>query len=247
MPATWVGWSYNIGGGRVSASTDINSLEVIARGRGYGVDGNGDGKADPWDVEDSIHTAANYLSKNGYASDPRGAIWHYNHADWYVNKVMTAAEGFKNAATYQANGDKIPPLQPGSFMKPAVGRNTSGFGNRSGGMHYGADIAPPKPGALDSPVVAAADGVVRKSHYSSSYGNVVYIQHNIGGQAFETVYAHMQNRAVSTGQTVKQGQFLGLMGNTGDSQGVHLHFEVHKGAWTQNKQNAINPALVVPF
>ncbi|MFC0476826.1 peptidoglycan DD-metalloendopeptidase family protein [Robertmurraya beringensis] len=247
MPATWVGWSYNIGGGRVSPSVDITSLTVIAQGRGYGVDGNGDGKADPWNVEDSVHTAAHYLSKNGYANDPRGAVWHYNHAEWYVNKVLTNAEAFKNAATYEANGAKIPQLQPGSFMKPAIGRNTSGFGNRSGGMHYGADIAPPVPGALDSPVVAAADGVVRLSQYSSSYGNVVYIQHNIGGQAYETVYAHMQNRAVSTGQTVKQGQFLGLMGNTGDSQGVHLHFEVHKGAWTKNKINAINPALVVPF
>ncbi|MEK3993071.1 peptidoglycan DD-metalloendopeptidase family protein [Robertmurraya sp. FSL R5-0851] len=247
MPATWVGWSYNIGGGRVSPSVDITSLAVIAQGRGYGVDGNGDGKADPWDVEDSVHTAANYLSKNNYANDPRGAVWHYNHAEWYVNKVLNAAEGFKNAATYQANGDKIPPLQPGSFMKPAVGRNTSGFGNRSGGMHYGADIAPPVKGALDSQVVASADGVVSRSAYSGTYGHVVYIKHNIGGQAYETVYAHLQGRAVTLGQTVKQGQFLGLMGDTGDSDGVHLHFEVHLGAWSQNKANAINPALVVPF
>lgn len=244
MPATWVGWSYNIGGGLVSKNLDITSLSVIASGRGYGRDGNNDGKADPWNEEDAIHTAAYYLSKNNYATDPRNAIWHYNHAEWYINKVLQNAERFKNAATYEGGGD-IPPLQPGSFMRPAVGPVSSTFGSRWGSVHFGIDIA--SGGKSQVPIVAAADGIVSRSYYSTSYGNVVFIKHNIGGQEYETVYAHMTNRAVAQGASVKQGQFLGYMGSTGDSTGVHLHFEVHQPSWTSSKNNAKNPALFVQF
>lgn len=246
MPATWAGWMYNIGGGLVSSDTDITSLAVINAGHGYGVDGCGDGKADPFDNCDAIYTAAKYLSKNGYATDPRSAIFQYNHADWYVNKILSNAERFKNSATYESGGD-TPPLNPGSFMRPTTGTITSPFGVRDfrgGEMHFGVDIAS---GGKNVPIVAAADGVVIRSNKTASYGNVVFLQHNIGGQEYVTVYAHMANRAVEVGATVKQGQFLGNMGQTGDATGIHLHFEVHKGPYFSDRHNAINPALVVPF
>ncbi|WP_432806102.1 peptidoglycan DD-metalloendopeptidase family protein [Mycobacterium sp. Z3061] len=244
MPATWVGWKYNIGGGLVSSSLDITSLSVISSGRGYGKDGDGDGKADPWNNADAIYTAAAYLSANGYAQDPRKAIWAYNHADWYVNKVLQSAETFKNAATYEGGGE-IPPLQPGSFMRPATGKVTSGFGSRGNSKHYGIDIG--GGGRTNVPIVAAADGVVTRSYLSSSYGNVVFIKHTINGMQFETVYAHMQNRAVIEGAQVKQGQFLGYMGATGQSDGVHLHFEIHRDSWNSSKSNALNPAGFIPL
>lgn len=244
LPATWVGWKYNIGGGLVLPSLDITSISLISSGGGYGRDANGDGKADPWEVEDAIHTAAYYLSKNGYASDKRKAIFQYNHAEWYVNKVMTNAEKFKNAATYEGGGD-TPQLAPGQFMRPATGQVTSPYGSRWGSIHYGIDIG--LGGRSNVPVVAAADGEVTRSAYSSSYGNVVYIKHKLNGKTYETVYAHMANRAVALGAKVKQGQFLGYIGNTGDSTGPHLHFEIHEGSWTANKQNARNPALFVNF
>lgn len=57
----------------------------------YGVDGNGDGIISPWNIQDSIFTAAHYLAANGFSNDPRGAIWHYNHANWYVNDVLQTA------------------------------------------------------------------------------------------------------------------------------------------------------------
>ncbi|WP_256816705.1 lytic transglycosylase domain-containing protein [Cytobacillus sp. Bac17] len=57
----------------------------------YGVDGNGDGRKDPWNLEDAIHSAANYLAASGYKKDIRKSIWHYNHADWYVNDVIETA------------------------------------------------------------------------------------------------------------------------------------------------------------
>lgn len=61
----------------------------------YGVDGNGDGKVSPWTLEDAIYSAANYLAANNYQNDKRKAIWHYNHAEWYVNDVLATAATFK--------------------------------------------------------------------------------------------------------------------------------------------------------
>ncbi len=60
----------------------------------YGVDANGDGVADPYNPEDAIHAAANYLSASGMPADTYGAIFAYNHADWYVADVLA------NAACY---------------------------------------------------------------------------------------------------------------------------------------------------
>lgn len=128
------------------------------------------------------------------------------------------------------------------FIKPAAGYISSGFGHRScsgcSSYHPGVDIA--QGGTV--PVKAAASGIVSRSYFSSSYGNVVFVSHIIKGQKYTTVYAHMRNRAVSTGQTVSQGQYLGNMGNTGQSFGQHLHFEIHRGGWNYSKSNAVNPA-----
>ena len=58
---------------------------------GYGVDANGDGVADPFNPEDAIFAAASYLSANGMPADTYGAIFAYNHADWYVSEVLANA------------------------------------------------------------------------------------------------------------------------------------------------------------
>src|ERR1700709_2035617 len=58
---------------------------------GYGVDANGDGVADPFNPEDAIFAAAGYLSANGMPADTYGAIFAYNHADWYVSEVLANA------------------------------------------------------------------------------------------------------------------------------------------------------------
>jgi peptidoglycan hydrolase CwlO-like protein len=136
-----------------------------------------------------------------------------------------------------------PPVSSGSFTVPASGTFTSGFGHRWGRFHYGIDIA----NRSDVPIVAAADGVVIDSYFSSSYGNVVFIAHSIDGQVFTTVYAHMEVRHVSSGAVVSKGQQIGIMGNTGDSQGQHLHFEMHKGSWNNSKSNAVNPLKYIPL
>ncbi|AJH60177.1 Peptidase, M23/M37 [Bacillus cereus 95/8201] len=154
--------------------------------------------------------------------------------------------------TKVANVEEQPQQQPSEistttenkasgFIKPSAGSYTSGFEKRGGQMHYGLDIA--ASGTVS--VSAAADGVVTRSYYSESYGNVVFISHNMNGQTYTTVYAHLNSRSVSAGQSVKQGQQIGFMGNTGQSEGQHLHFEVHKGEWNAQKSNAVNPKLYI--
>jgi len=64
----------------------------------YGVDANGDGERDPYDPEDAIFSAANYLSASGMPQDTPGAIFAYNHADWYVADVLA------KAGCYQSGG-----------------------------------------------------------------------------------------------------------------------------------------------
>ncbi|PGW30425.1 peptidase M23 [Bacillus cereus] len=117
-------------------------------------------------------------------------------------------------------------------------RVTSGFrGSRPD--HHGVDLAE----AGYHPIYAAANGQVSRSYPSSSYGECIMIVHTIDGVTWETVYAHMRNgsRTVKVGDYVTQGQTIGVMGNTGQSEGQHLHFEMHKGRWNDSKSNAVNP------
>lgn len=124
-----------------------------------------------------------------------------------------------------------------SFIWPTVGEISDTYGAR-GGKHYGIDVAAPK----GTPVVSVASGVVRRSYFSDSYGQVVFITHDDG---LETVYAHMHERFVGEGARVQKGEQIGTVGNTGRSYGNHLHFEVHKGSWNPSKSDSIDPMLVL--
>jgi murein DD-endopeptidase MepM/ murein hydrolase activator NlpD len=135
--------------------------------------------------------------------------------------------------------------QDGNFMRPATGTLTSPYGSRWGSTHHGIDIG--KNGRSgDVPIVAAEAGTVITSTYSSSYGNMVMISHNVSGKVITTLYAHMENRLVTSGQRVSKGQKLGYMGNTGHSFGAHLHFEVHEGPWNGAKSNSVDPLRYIP-
>lgn len=157
-------------------------------------------------------------------------------------------EAAKRAAQQEQRKDSAPSPAPthsepsvsANFIWPANGYVSSPFGKRFGGsdFHPGIDIAA---AGANNQISAAASGTVARSYLSSSYGNVVFVSSYIDGQLYTTVYAHMSERAVSTGQSVTQGQRLGTMGNTGHSTGQHLHFELHKGEWNYAKSNAVNP------
>ena len=71
----------------------------------YGVDANGDGRRDPYTAADAIHAAARYLRASGAPRDWRRALFAYNHADWYVEKVLAQASAFSTATPVRALPD----------------------------------------------------------------------------------------------------------------------------------------------
>ena len=92
------------------------------------------------------------------------------------------------------------------------------------GLHgyNGVDIGAPN----GTPIIAAAGGSVvvsRNSGWNGGYGNYIVIKHENGTQ---TLYAHMSEIVVVSGQSIVQGQVVGSVGSTGKSTGSHLHFEV---------------------
>lgn len=99
MPCTFVGWSYpgcgELGKGDIPEEDKTNP-EVIKEHGGYGVDANGDGIADPYDIEDAIYSAANYLADSGAADgDYEEAIFDYNKSEKYVQDVLWFFDQFE--------------------------------------------------------------------------------------------------------------------------------------------------------
>lgn len=123
------------------------------------------------------------------------------------------------------------------FIKPTSGRLTSGFRTSSRPNHLGVDWA--QSGRVL--VRAAEDGEVTRTGTMGTYGKVVFIVHEIKGQTYETVYAHLDEIYVDEGENVNQGDLVGLMGSTGNATGQHLHFELHRGRWNSSRSNALNP------
>ncbi|MFD5428072.1 M23 family metallopeptidase [Streptomyces sp. NPDC127084] len=128
-----------------------------------------------------------------------------------------------------------------SWVKPVHGYTLSASFNQGGAMwshkHSGQDFAVP----TGTPVKAANGGVVVKAGPGgggdgSAYGNAIVIKH---GNGKYSQYAHLSKVNVYVGQAVKTGQRIALSGNTGNSSGPHLHFEIRT---TPNYGSALNPA-----
>lgn len=120
-----------------------------------------------------------------------------------------------------ARGTKTAPsLSTGTFFWPTTGIVTSPYGMRWGAMHSGVDIGAPQGTAIK----AADSGMVTFSGWNGGYGYMVRIDH---GNGTSTVYAHASKLLVSQSDTVTKGQVIALVGNTGNSYGTHLHFEIH--------------------
>lgn len=111
---------------------------------------------------------------------------------------------------------------------------TSEYGPRDGRLHAGIDFGQ----AEGTPIPAAASGTVIESvTLHEGWGNYVKISHSGG---IETLYAHMVNPPpVTVGQTVSRGEIIGNVGNTGNSFGAHLHFEVYVDGSTVNPRSKL--------
>lgn len=123
-------------------------------------------------------------------------------------------------------------------VAPTQGWVTSSFGYRTGPytggreFHKGLDIA----GRTGTPIKAPADGEVIYATQKRSLGNAIKLRHGYG---IETVYGHLQEMLVKSGEKVKRGQQIGLMGSTGRSTGPHLHYAVVVNGKPVNPRNYI--------
>ena len=128
----------------------------------------------------------------------------------------------------------------GAFKWPTVStRITSPYGDTEGrtSPHQGIDIGAVVRGVSGDPIYAAADGKVVISQFSSSAGNYIMIYH---GNGLYTRYLHASSLLVSVGTYVTKGQTIALMGTTGNSDGVHLHFDVRLNGSVVNPWNYLS-------
>jgi murein DD-endopeptidase MepM/ murein hydrolase activator NlpD len=163
-----------------------------------------------------------------------------------VSRSLTVEERLTLEKTLQEEvAAPPPPTEPprsrvktdADFLWPIVGPLNSPFGPRWGKFHAGIDIGSPH----YQEVVAAADGeVIYADATKGGLGKAVVLQH---GRGYRTVYAHLSIIVARDGDTVRQGQAIGGVGETGRASGPHLHFEVHKNGVPVNPEEYL-PATI---
>ena len=132
--------------------------------------------------------------------------------------------------------DEPPSMHPlnGNF------KMTSGFGQRmhpiykKKKMHTGVDFRAP----MGTDVVATSDGVIIKATYHKKHGNYIIVQHD---DEYKTKYSHLSKLKVKEGDSVKKGNVIGLVGNSGMSTLPHLHYEVIKNGKKVNPKDYYTP------
>lgn len=147
------------------------------------------------------------------------------------NRVVNQENSYKEIESMVRNKEELlastPAIQP--ISNKDLNRLSSGFSYRIDPIyktvkfHTGLDFSAPQ----GTPIYATAQGVVRiAGNLGNGYGNHVVINH---GYQYSTLYGHMYRIKVRAGQTVKRGEVIGYVGNSGKSTGSHLHYEVLKG------------------
>lgn len=167
---------------------------------------------DPYDFHDAIPAMGRLLLAAGALDDMEEAIYAYNDSDSYVTRVLSYAATY-GYATVSEQG----------LIWPVTGVITTYF---VPGDHLGIDIAPVAP--TDVPILAAHDGVVLFAGGDPCCGYGYYII-LVGPSGITTLYAHLDAFIAGTGDIVRQGQPLGIVGCTGRCTGPHVHFEVLRG------------------
>lgn len=143
-----------------------------------------------------------------------------------ASKIREQASSYQDIASeLENNKEKLSHIPA---IRPVPGGLISGFGMRMHPilrirkMHTGIDME----ARMNTPVHATGDGVIKfAGAKANGYGTHIDVDHGYG---FVTKYAHLSKIAVKSGQKVKRGQLIGYSGNTGQSAGPHLHYEVIK-------------------
>lgn len=141
-----------------------------------------------------------------------------------AEQARAAAEAAKNNASSGVTPGAVPSGDRPSYQWPVDGFYvvSSNFGICRGTYHRGIDI----PASYGTSIFAADSGTVKASTYDPSFGYYVLISHENG---YATLYAHCSSLYVRAGDTVSKGDTIAAVGNTGNSQGNHLHFETYFG------------------
>lgn len=115
----------------------------------------------------------------------------------------------------------------GTFSWPVLSSSlSSGYGMRWGKLHKGVDLI-----SKNKNILASDNGKVVEAGYKSDYGNYIILDHLNG---YKTLYGHLSQIYTKKGAIVEKGEKIGYMGSTGDSTGVHLHFEILRNGVAQN-------------
>lgn len=117
-----------------------------------------------------------------------------------------------------------------------------GYSDDYDGWHAGLDFGGIVAGVDGDPIFATVDGTVEIAEFNNGgLGNVVWLKHTTDN--YYTAYAHLSGFNTSAGSTVKKGDIIGYMGNTGFSFGTHLHFVVATELWGNKEYNTIDPKI----
>lgn len=212
---------------------DFNKLKIALQSYNFGsgyisyVNKNG-GK---YSLENASDFSQKQQENLGWTS--YGDVYYVPHVWRYLPISYPNLDGINNINPGDENKLFANPLKTGTYSV------TQWYGNNG---HKGIDL-----GASEgTPIYASADGYVSFAGYGTSsngfngYGNGVLIDHKNG---YYTMYGHAVRLHVTTGQFVKKGQLIAEVGNTGNSFGNHLHFEVRTGY----QYPRIDPAQFINF
>jgi LysM repeat protein len=203
--------------------TKDNTLDLVAKF--YGVK--------PQDIIDwpgnQLDSQNPVLVPGAYLVVPGG---HRELTSWQVPTIKRSDKANTVTNYGQCPGGYSGAVGTGSFVWPANNHTLSGYDFTP--IHHGLDIR----AKLGDPIYATDSGVIVYAGPNSfGYGNLIVVDH---GNGWQSVYGHLSQWNVDCGQSVFQGNLIGLAGSTGNSSGPHLHFEIHyKGGY-------VNPWTVLP-
>lgn len=259
MKCTWVGWSYPGCGGTLG-NADVpkevyTDPDKISQYGGEGVDGNGNGTADPLELSDALSATAKKLEEDGVNTNTESAVFNYNRSDDYVAKVLEHYNAYKSNVSFVTAGiDDITQLGQamtgeglivGDMALPLaaeyfVDSMSGGIGSYTG--HPGYDFSVP----MNTPVFSMVDGVVVESvknrpNYPpgsslaqalsrDDLGNYIRIKPD-NSSSLIVNYMHLNTEEnggnlVEEGDRVEKGQHIGAVGNSGKTTAPHLHLDV---------------------
>ena len=245
---TWYQIDYNLNGGKGTLDSTVNNVQVILS-----------------DVSTSLPSGQNITnpSRAGYKifkwelrdSNNRLIRYYGQGEKIYISKGTYSDKSKFTANAIWAKGPSA--TMPVSISNPANWRNYISRGFTTGGStvykdgkdtgttgaHLGIDFT----SSAGEGIYAVADGqvvIARDTSAGSDYGNFVVIKHTVGGSTYYSFYAHLKDAPTLTvGQNITAATRVGTMGQTGNSTGVHLHFEMRTCTEAANRSScAVDPS-----